>query len=114
MEKNVRKSKGEVREKEQEIAQLKTAKDQLSKTIDELQEAIKKRESDSSNVAKNLSVMQAVSQASVDKLTKLESDLNSKSDEISSLKKALEGSWTESNESKRFIGHHLVLLENYL
>ena len=47
--------------------------------------------------------MQAVSQASTDKLIKLEAELNQKNEEFNSQRRALENAWNEVNELKRMI-----------
>lgn len=54
MEKNVRKSRNEVREKESEIAKLKETKEQSAKTIEELKEVIKQNESNANNLQKQI------------------------------------------------------------
>jgi len=52
--------------------------------------------------------MQAVSQASSEKLAKLEADLNAKSEELASQRRALENSWSENNDLKRSIAEMKV------
>lgn len=47
--------------------------------------------------------MHAVSQATTDKLNKLEAETVAKSDELTSQRKALEGSWAESADLKRLL-----------
>lgn len=97
----VRKSKTELREKEAEIAKLKDGREQLVKTIEEMQEIIRRHDSDSTNTSKSISAMQAVSQASMDRLAKLEAELMTKSEEILNQKRALDAAWNESAELKR-------------
>eukprot|EP01038_Epipyxis_sp_PR26KG_P007097 gene7097-9683_t len=101
MEKLLKKSKNEIKEKELEIAKLKESKEQLLKAIEELQELLRKHENETNNASKSLSAMQAVSQASSEKLSRLEAEINSKSDELASQRRALENSWNEINELKR-------------
>jgi septal ring factor EnvC (AmiA/AmiB activator) len=48
-------------------------------------------------------VLQSVSQSSQDKITKLENEVNGKTDELSIQRKALESSWNENNDLKRTI-----------
>ena len=103
MEKLVRKTNLEMKAKDKEIAKLGESKAQLSKVIEEMQEALRKNESDVSSSHKSLSAMQAVSQASTDKLAKLEAEVVTKADEILSQKRALESAWAEANELKRGI-----------
>lgn len=103
MEKNVRKSKQDVREKENEILKLKESKDQLIKTIEQTQEALRKNELEALNTSKTLSAMQAVSQASADKLSRLEAEISSKNEELGSQRRALETAWNDNNELKRLI-----------
>lgn len=52
MEKNIRKSRGEVREKELEIGKLKEKCDQHLKTIEELREVIRQHETNSNSLQK--------------------------------------------------------------
>ena len=47
--------------------------------------------------------MQAVSQASQDKLVKLDAELAAKEDELGAQRKALEGAWSEISELKKMI-----------
>lgn len=101
MEKLIRKSKGELREKEAEIAKLKDGREQLVKTIEEMQEIIKQHDSNSTNTSKSISAMQAVSQASMERLAKLEADLATKTEEILNQKRALDNAWNENAELKR-------------
>lgn len=101
MEKTVRKSKSEMREKEAEIGKLKESKEQLVKAIEEMQDLLKKHEADAISSAKSLTAMQAVSQASADKLSKLEGELSARNEELASQRRALESSWNENNELKR-------------
>jgi chromosome segregation ATPase len=103
MEKSVRKSKAEVKEKETEILKLKESKEQLTKALEEMQEALRKHEGDVRDTSKSLSAMQAVSQASAEKLRMLESEVLTKSEELNSQRKALETSWAESSDLKRTI-----------
>lgn len=103
MEKVVRKSKADLREKDAEITKLKDSKEQLVKAIEQTQDVLKKHELDNANASKSLSAMQAVSQASSGKLMKLEAELASKAEEIASQKRALETSWADANELKRSI-----------
>jgi DNA repair exonuclease SbcCD ATPase subunit len=101
MEKLVRKTKSDLRERETEITKLKESKEQLIKAIEELQDLQRKNESDASNATKSLSAMQAVSQATTDKLIKLETEIASKIDEINAQKRALEQAWNDNAELKR-------------
>jgi predicted nucleic acid-binding Zn-ribbon protein len=134
MEKNVRKSRLEVKEKDAEIKKLKETKEEYVKTIEEMQEVIRANENNSNSTKKNMSgtiwfvlyiiyimlvrasginificttfyppVMQAVSQASQDKLLKLETELAGKADELAIQRKALESSWTEISDLKKII-----------
>lgn len=103
MEKLVRKGKSDLKEKETEITKLKESKDQLIKAMQELQDLLKKHETDANNSSKSLTAMQAVSQASAEKLAKLEAEINSRSDELASQRRALENAWNENNELKRSI-----------
>ena len=103
MEKNVRKCKQELREKENEVTKLKENREQLIKTIEQTQEVLKKNELEALNTSKTLSAMQAVSQASTEKLSRLEADISSKCEELSSQRRALEIAWNENNELKRVI-----------
>jgi chromosome segregation ATPase len=103
MEKLVRKSKQEVKDKETEITKLKESRDQLVKAIEQTQEALRKQEQENASVTKTLNAMNAVSQASSDKLTKLENELNSKNEELITQRKALENSWSDSSELKRSV-----------
>ena len=80
---------------------MKESKEQLNKVVAELQELLRKHEQDVTNSNKNLNAMQAVSNASADKIVKLESDLNAKSDELINQRRALESAWNEVNELKR-------------
>ena len=66
-----------------------------------MQNAIRKNESDVKDTSKSLSAMQAVSQASTDKLHKLEAEISTKNEELASQRKALEVAWQESSELKR-------------
>ena len=52
MEKNIRKSRGEIREKEIEIGKLKEKCDQHLKTIEELREVIRQHEANSTSLQK--------------------------------------------------------------
>ncbi|CAE7668679.1 LAMB1, partial [Symbiodinium microadriaticum] len=101
MEKNVRNSRKEVREKEAEIAKLKEVRDQYVKTIEEMQDVIRQNEAAAVSSQKQMSVMQAVSQASQDKITKLEADIQSMAEEIASQRRAMESAWNENSELKR-------------
>jgi hypothetical protein len=103
MEKNVRKTKQELREKENEIAKLKESKDQLMKAIEQTQDALKKNELEALNTSKTLIAMQAVSQASADKLSRLEADIGAKNEELNSQRRALENAWNDNNELKRVV-----------
>eukprot|EP01031_Cornospumella_fuschlensis_P031995 gene31995-38687_t len=103
MEKTVRKSKQEIKEKEQEIAKLKESKEQLVKAIEQTQDALKKAEAEAAGHQKSLQAMNAVSQASTDKINKLEQEVQSRLEEISSQKKALESAWGDNNELKKVI-----------
>lgn len=103
MEKSVRKSKAEVKEKETEILKLKESKEQLTRAIEEMQEALRKHEGDVRDSSKSLSAMQAVSQASAEKLRILEAEVLTKTEELNSQKKALETSWGESSDLKRTV-----------
>jgi chromosome segregation ATPase len=101
MEKLVRRSKTELREREAEVAKLKDGREQLVKTIEEMQEIIRLRDSDSTTTSKSISAMQAVSQASMDRLAKLEAELSGKAEEILNQKRALDSAWGEIAELKR-------------
>lgn len=103
MEKVVRKSKLELKDKDAEIQKLKDSKEQLVKAIEQTQDVLKRHEADSNNASKSLSAMQAVSQASTEKLVRLEAELTSKTEEYASQRRALEGAWAEANELKRTI-----------
>ena len=101
MEKEVLKTKTIIKEKEQEIMKLKDSREQLMKAIEEMQELVRKNESEASNATKSLNAMQAVSHASTDKLAKLEGELAAKLGEIASQKTALETAWSDNGELKR-------------
>ena len=101
MEREVRKTKATVKEKETEIAKLKDSREQLMKAIEEMQELVRKNESEASNATKSLNAMQAVSHASTDKLAKLEGELAAKLGEIASQRTALETAWSDNGELKR-------------
>jgi hypothetical protein len=103
MEKVIRQSKVDLKNKDNEIIKLKESKEQLVKAIEQTQEVLKKHENDSMNSSKNLTAMQAVSQASTDKLMKLEAEINTKNEEFASQRRALENTWNEINELKRII-----------
>jgi chromosome segregation ATPase len=103
MEKGLRKKNGELKEKDKEIDGLKESKIQLNKAIEEMSELVRKHENESSVSLKSLNAMQAVSQASSDKVSKIEIELNTKHDEIVNQKRALETSWAECNELKRSV-----------
>lgn len=103
MEKVIRQSKVDLKNKDNEIIKLKESKEQLVKAIEQTQEVLKKHENDSMNSSKNLTAMQAVSQASTDKLMRLEVEINTKNEEFASQRRALENSWNEINELKRII-----------
>jgi chromosome segregation ATPase len=97
----VRKAKSDLKEKEQELAKMKEGREQLVKTIEEMQEIIRKHDSDSTNTSKSISAMQAVSQASMDRLGRLETELAAKVDELMFQKRALDSAWAEIAELKR-------------
>ena len=103
MEKVVRTTKAEVKKRDTEIAKLKDSKEQLVKAIEEMQDLVRKNELEASSATKSLSAMQAVSQASTDKLSRLEGDIGSKAEELASQRRAMEAAWAEINESKRVI-----------
>ena len=103
MEKVVRTTKAEVKKRDGDIAKLKESKEQLVKAIEEMQDLVRKNELEASSATKSLSAMQAVSQASTDKLSRLEGDITSKADELSSQRRAMETAWAENNESKRLV-----------
>jgi predicted nucleic acid-binding Zn-ribbon protein len=103
MEKSVRKAKADVKERETEILKLKESKDQLMKALEQTQETLKKVENENNNISKTLNAMNTVSQASSDKLTKLENELSSKMDELTSQRKALENAWSDNSDLKRTI-----------
>lgn len=103
MEKNIRKNRNEMKEKEAEIAKLKESKDQLVKAIEQTQDVLKKQETDNANNAKSLQAMQAVSAASADKISKLEAELSAKNDDLIGQRKALENCWAEINEYKKLV-----------
>jgi uncharacterized protein (UPF0305 family) len=62
MEKAVRAAKKESKDKDAEIAKLKESKDQLVKAIEEMQEIMKKNESEANTASKSLTAMAAVTQ----------------------------------------------------
>lgn len=99
----MRKAKSDMREKDAELSKLKEGREQLVKTIEEMQEIIRKHDADSSNASKSMSAMQAVSQASMERLAKLEADLSLKTEELVQQKRALDASWTENADLKRAI-----------
>lgn len=99
----VRNTKKEVRDKETEIVKLKESKEQLVKTIEEMQDHMKRNESEASSASKSLSAMQAVSQASTDKLMKLEAEIAGKIDELASQRRALEAAWGDNTDLKRAV-----------
>ena len=101
MEKLVRQTKSEYKSKDAEIERLKASQTALEATVVELRANIKKTVGESSEAAKNAATLQAVSLASVEKLDKLECELNTKKDELLSTKKSLDASWVESKELKR-------------
>ena len=101
MEKMIRKNKGEMREKDAEISKLKDGREQLVKTIEEMQEIIRRHDSDSTNTSKSISAMQAVSQASMERLAKLEAELSTKNEELTNQKRALDNAWSELADLKR-------------
>lgn len=101
MEKMVRKSKNELREKEAEVAKLKEGREHLVKTIEEMQEIIRRHDSDSTTTSKSITAMQAVSQASMERLAKLEAELSGKTEEVLNQKRALDTAWAEIAELKR-------------
>jgi myosin heavy subunit len=103
MEKLIRKAKSDLREKDAELAKLKDGREQLVKTIEEMQEIIRKHDADSSNASKSISAMQAVSQASMERLAKLEAELTVKAEELGQQKRALDAAWTENADLKRVI-----------
>jgi len=103
MEKVVRKSKADLKAKDAEIQKLKDSKEQLVKAVEQTQDVLKKHESDATSSSKSLSAMQAVSQASADKLARLETELGSKGEEFASQRRALEGAWAETSELKRSV-----------
>jgi myosin heavy subunit len=92
-----------MREKDTEIAKFKDGREQLVKTIEEMQEIIRKHDADSSNASKSISAMQAVSQASMERLAKLEAELAVKVEELGQQKRALDAAWTENADLKRVI-----------
>ncbi len=73
----------------------------MVKAIEEMQELVKKHESEASNSSKTLGAMQAVSQASTEKFNRLEAEISSKTEEILSQRRALDNAWAENNELKR-------------
>ena len=101
LEKTLRKNRNELKEKDNEILKLKESKEQLIKAIEEMQEVMKRNEGEVNNVSKSLNAMQAVSQASSEKLSKLEAEIASKTDELMVQRRALETAWAEINDYKR-------------
>jgi predicted nucleic acid-binding Zn-ribbon protein len=101
MEKEIRKTKTIIKEKDIDIMKLKDSREQLMKAIEEMQELVRKNETEASNATKSLNAMQAVSHASTDKLAKLENELASKINEILSQRTALETAWSDNGELKR-------------
>lgn len=101
MEKLTRKLKNEIKEKSDEILKMKESKEQLVHVIDEQQLKIRSFELETNNSSKSINAIQAVSQATAEKLSKLENEMLTKVDEINSQKRALEISWNECNEFKR-------------
>ena len=56
--------------------------------------------------------MQAVSQASTDKITKVENELISKVAELTNTKNALEQAWSEAKVAKRVLGEHKATIDD--
>jgi chromosome segregation ATPase len=101
MEKNIRKARGEVKEKDKEIEKLRKRVEELSGAIAETQNELKSQQQTASSAGKSLSAMQAVSQASTEKMIRLETEVVSKTEEVASQKQALESAWAEAAEAKR-------------
>lgn len=103
MEKVVRKSRAELKEKDGEIAKLKESRDQLSKVVADTQELLRKHESESNNSNKSVITLQTVNTNLQDKIYKLEGEVTSRMEELTTQKRALEASWNEVTECKRAI-----------
>lgn len=102
-EKLIRQLKKDLKEKGEEVAKLKESKEQFVKAIEEMQEVIRKNEAEISNAAKSMAAVAAVNQASNEKMMRLEAEINARSEELVSQRKALEVAWSESNEAKRVL-----------
>ena len=114
MEKNYRKMTKTLKEKEAEIFKLIEGRDAAAKTIEGLQVEIKRMGTESSNTAKSLSALQAVSNSSSDRLRRVESDLCSRNDEVAAQKQALELSWAEIVALKRQLADAVAEKESIL
>ena len=103
MEKSFRRMAKEIKDKDAEIAKLSEVKASQLKTIEQLQTDIKRHETESSNVSKSLSAMQAISSSSNERIQRMEAELSTKTEEVLSLKKALDTAWTENGDLKRLL-----------
>lgn len=99
----MRTKKKEVVDRDNEIKKLIEGKDTLTKQLEDVREQLTCHQSEATNASKNLNAMHAVSQATTEKLSKLEAEVHSKADEIASQKRALESTWGENSELKRTI-----------
>ena len=102
-EKLIRQLKKDLKERGEEVGKLKESKEQFVKAIEEMQEVIRKNEAEISNTGKSMAAMAAVNQASNEKMMRLEAEINARSEELVSQRKALEVAWSESNEAKRVL-----------
>lgn len=112
MEKLVRKTKSEFKAKDNEIAKLTETSSTLEKQVMVLKEDIQRHTGEVTVANKSLSAMQAVSQASTDKISKVENELVAKVAELTNTKNALEQAWTEAKSVKRILNEHKATIDD--
>jgi chromosome segregation ATPase len=97
----VRKSKGEMKARDASIELLTATKTAQVAQIADLQGRLAAAEGSATTAGKSLGAMQVASQASADKLTRLELELAAKHDEVASGRRALEQAWEAAKVAKR-------------
>jgi len=110
MQKMVREKNAKIEDAEKEAKRLAKERHALAASVDDLTEQLQLLKSQTGDKTKSLAAMQAVSQASSDKLSTVEQKLRATREEVGDLKTALDSAWAAEKLQKREV--HGLRAEN--
>jgi len=101
VEQSLRKARAELKTSEADKQRVIKEKVGLQERIEELVQQLKTQNDEKANQSQSIAAMHAVSQASSDKLAKVEAEKNAALQEIADKTKALDKAWAQMNDVKK-------------